>query len=891
MTISIDSSTLLGFYQARSGSIPTGGGASAAAPVKAPTPPWNAKSTAPAQSTLLQTVLAGNRFIDPTAAKLAMGGANAGDYRNLFSLYQGLSALQAVANAASSSKLSEAQLTQYLSRFKAGMKEIENFLVSDPFSAFTVAQGQVAKTMQTTVGVKREDDNFTTGTIFTGGLSDPVPSLQGDVKFAMSLTNPKGVAKTVDFDLDEMGDTPRTMSNVVMYMNGKLEEAGVRTRFQNVRIPAAPTTLKVGSSTVTLPAGQDSFALKIVGDSDEAPSFTAAATTPAVFVASTAGRTAAQATETLKADATVQFAKFDGAVQGDDPGVSKIFGRTLPASVSAVRSTVTGPDGSLYVLADINGTTSDGQPIKGATDVALLKYDSAGDLMFTRTLGAASNASGYAMGISDDGKSIAIAGTVTGVLDGVIGYASDSGTDTFTSVFTSSGDELWTARRTGSPGTQPAAVSFGADGSVYVVGKTGGVVQGATAIGGGDGWLQGFNAKGVSTYTTALGTEQSDKAVGVSADANGVVVASVENGHAVLRRYDYNEAGKLQPGVVRDLGDLQGGDIAGLSRAADGSLIIAGSTHNGALDAGAVTTAYSDGRTLFVAQVSADLNASADERLSYVDMGADANTAAMTVSGGQVYVTGQLDQGSGKTLGYAAAIDPLTGQVGWHDTLAGVDGLSAPSGIAVAATGASILDRLGLPTGTIQYAGSQSLVANTSLRAGDQFAVRVGAGSPVSVTLAADDTLATLALKLNRAMGFKGKAEVVTVKGYSQLKITPANARTTIQVEAGTAGRNGLMSLGLNEGLIMADPAKATAPKTYGLKLPSTLSIGSVTSAKQASVVLSSAMTALQIAYTDLAFPTKPSTGKGSSASSGPVPAYLTDKIANYQLALSRLGG
>ena len=909
MTItSIDASTLLGYYQARSGasgSSTTASTSSSTTAGKAPTPPWNSKSTAASQSALTQSVLAGSRFINPTAAKLDLTDGNSADYKNLFALYQGLSALQGVATAASATNLSDAELTQYQSRFKAGMTEVQSFLAAAPYKAFTVAQGQVAASTQTTVGVKREDDNFTTGALFTGTLSDPVPAFQGDATaFALKLAKPSGAATTVNFDFDEMGDTPRTMSNVVLYMNGKLQAAGVYTRFANVRIPATATTVTAGSSKITIPAGQDSFALKLVGVSTETPSFTAAATAPGVFVASTSGRTAAQATDALPAGATLQIGKFDGSqdVDTQDDGTTKIFGRTLPSTVTAVRSTVTGSDGSLYVLADVNGTTTDGQTLKGTSDVALIKYDSAGDIAFTRTLGAASAANGYAMGLSADGKSIAIAGTVTGTLDGAGGAATDTATDTFTSVFTSAGEESWTTRRTGSSGTQPTAVSFGADGSVYVVGKTGGATQGATALGGGDGYLQAFTAKGAPSYTTDIGTAQSDKSMGVSADATGVAVASVENGHAVLRRYDYGTDGVLAQGAVRDLGDLQGGDIAGLSRATDGSLVVAGSTHNGLLDAGVVTNAYDGGRELFVAKVSSDLAPASSDALSYVDMGADANTAAMTMSGGQVYLTGQLDEGGGKTLGYAAAIDPATGALGWHDTLKGGDGLSAPSAIAVASSGASILDKLGLPTGTISYTGSQSLVANTSLRAGDQFTVQAGTGAAAAVTIAADDTLTTLAAKINRALGFKGTAAVVTANGYDQLSITPLNSRTDITIAAGTAGKNALSSLGLNEGLLHAAPAAASstsssststttpAAKTYGLKLPTTLGIGSASAAKNTAVLISSAMTTLQIAYSDLAFPAQTATtAKGNT--SGTVPAYLTAQIASYQDALARLTG
>jgi hypothetical protein len=56
------------------------------------------------------------------------------------------------------------------------------------------------------------------------------------------------------------------------------------------------------------------------------------------------------------------------------PG-TKVFSDTLEGTVATVHKTMTGADGSLYVLADVDGATSS-QTIKGDQDVALLKYDS-----------------------------------------------------------------------------------------------------------------------------------------------------------------------------------------------------------------------------------------------------------------------------------------------------------------------------------------------------------------------------------------------------------------------------------------------------------------------------------------------------------------------------------
>ena len=55
------------------------------------------------------------------------------------------------------------------------------------------------------------------------------------------------------------------------------------------------------------------------------------------------------------------------------------------SEVQKARASAVAPDGSLYILTDVNAATG-GQAIKGSSDVALQKYDSAGNLIYTRTL-------------------------------------------------------------------------------------------------------------------------------------------------------------------------------------------------------------------------------------------------------------------------------------------------------------------------------------------------------------------------------------------------------------------------------------------------------------------------------------------------------------------------
>ncbi|MBE7217876.1 MAG: hypothetical protein INR64_05335, partial [Caulobacteraceae bacterium] len=594
-----------------------------------------------------------------------------------------------------------------------------------------------------------------------------------------------------------------------------------------------------------------------------------------------------------------------------DPGAApdasaRVFDRTLPAGLGTVRATATGPDGSVYLLADVNGPTPDGQALQGAQDVALVKYDSAGQLVFTRTLGAAQSASGYALAVSLDGGEVAIAGAVTGDLDP--GDAPAAGaTSSFVQVFDGAGQALWD-QRSPATGEQPKAISFAADGSLLVSGATHTDLQTPSAQGG---YVRSYAAVKQTAFDgTSLGYRVSTASAAAPAGpvagvlalpGGGSATAAVQNGHAILSLYAGPLAAGAQPTAVRDLGDLGGGALAGLALGADGSLVVAGTSGSGALQAGAVTTAYGGGQEAFVAKLSPDLQPSDADRTSYVALGGDTTATGVAVEGGRVYLAGQvagapaLGQTGPSHTGYALALDPDTGEVGWSQTLGGADGQVAPAGIAVAAGGVSALDALGLPSGPIDYTPSPLVTANTAARAGDSFTVRVGVGAPVKVTLAADDTLQTLAAKISRATGFAATATASAAVGgaRSQLTIAPATPSASLTLQAGPGGSDLLAALGLPEGVVQAaattrNTRNAVPATPYALGLSSSLSVATAAGAKAAAARLQAAMATVQKAYTDLVTPPASATAKAATSS---VSAYTQSRLADYQLALQRLTG
>ena len=898
----IDSSVLLDYYAAKFSGAAASAASTFGASAAAPTAPWTQAAEPQAVSALTQSVLNGGRFIDPSASKLdaPATAASSTDYRNLFALYQGLSALNGVAGQAAATGVSTTQAATYQKAYAAGLAEVQTFLAGKPFGALAFADGASTASQTASVGAPVEHDGYTGAVAVSGDPTQAVPGLAADAKFSLTVKKPAGAPMTVDFDLSQLNGQTPSLANVAAYMNGKLSAAGLATRVSVQKTAGTAQTIQAGGKTVSLgTTSPDQYALKIAGSSLESLSFSAPAATPAVYLAQTSGVTTGTAP-----DAVQQLLKLDPAQ--DAGAADRVFGQTLPAGLGAVRATATGPGGSVYVLADVTGATPDGQPIKGAGDLALVRYDSAGQLSYVRTLGAANSASGLALAVSADGSQVAVAGTVTGDLDRG-DASSSSATSGFVQVFSGSGDAFYDKRL--ADGTEPTALAFAGDGSLAVTGATHTDLDtpGAQGV-----FLQRLSATHATAfdgtdlgYTVAAtaaadpGPAGSGAPAGVVALPDGrIATAAVQNGQAVLRVYASPLTAGAQPTSTRDLGDLGGGSLAGLALAADGLLIVAGTSNSGALSAGTTTTGYGGGSEAFVAKVSASLAPSADDRLSYLSASGDATASAVTVSGGQVYVAGRVagaPDAPGDPASYRSfvtAVDPTTGEVSFSDTVQGADGQAAPTGLAVDASGVSALDALGLPRGAIAYTASQLVTSDTAARAGDSFSVRSGSGVAATVTLEAGDTLASLATKINRATGFAAAASFSSTTG--KLTIAPADAGASIILQAGPQGSDLLAALGLQAGVVQqASTARNTANSVpaspYALNLGVGGNVSTSAGAKRAQATLSGALATVQKAYQDLI--TKPANAASKAAASSPASAYVQGRIANYQLALERLTG
>jgi hypothetical protein len=952
MTITFNSSNsslLLGLFGAPTGSVdmttlavtaknPLDSAAVTAA-TQAPVPPapWTSQETPAQASTNVQSALAGHNVIgtDTTfsSATISTGNPTADaktsaynqDYQKLFNLYQGLSTLSDLATRAQAKNLTSVDQTQLQRAFATGLSQVSGFVDSAKFTNLRLALGTDKSSTSTTLKTPNPTNSSRYATQpLANTLTDDVPAFDGNVVFNIAV---KRINQTINvpIDLSNLGSQPRSLANVIGYINQQLAAAGVDTRFASNRFPGQPQTINVGGNAVTVGPAQDQFGFKVNVSVGETVSFSAPQTAGAIYMAQTVGDPNPDNDPTTNDGVTnVQLAKFQTDTTSVDtpPQVAgqgnfvdgRTFADNLDPNVVTVRSTQVGSDGAVYMLADVKGSV-DSQGINGSQDVALLKYDSAGNLIYTRTLGASSTATGLSLAVSANGQ-VAVAGSLTGDLVGATEGALNSGgsgsfaqnTDSFVTLYDNSGNEVWTERRGSRLNDEADQVAFSADGSsVYVAGRAQGQMPGATTpIGDYDGYIEGFTTDSSgnpkATFTQSFGTTGPDKPQGMVVNGNNLITASVENGHAVLRSFDVSSGAPVQT-ATRDLGDLQGGSIAGLSMA-NGQLVVAGTTSNGSLSAGTVTNAASGGSDAFVAQISADLSSQSSDAIAYYGGAGDDRATSLAVSGNQVFIAGVAGTDLpnqpvvGKQDGFLASIDVSSGQVTWSRRFTGKDGVDAPTAIAAAPTGASVLDRLGLPTGALTTTDSNQLVAQSSLRPGDQFTVTAGGGLTKTVTIDPGETFDTLVQKINRASGFEATASVVrNLDGTEQLKVVPAYGEVTVQIGPGPVGKDALPTLGLSEGTINLTqvvngkivPSDGGA-KIYGLGLSQNLNLNDPTQISHALAQVSAAMGQVRIAYNELKTAENPPPSNAGNPN-GTVPTYLTNQIANLQAGLARLTG
>jgi len=861
-------------------------------------PPWEA-TTAPSQQAQDAQVLSTTNFIDLSNVPALASNADAEveqDNQKLFSLYQAVNTLSNLAGMAQRDGMTAGQLVGLNTRFQQGLAQVQSFLKTETFNNFTLQAGQTSATATSTASVAFPPMAYTGGTISTDdGLSSAVPGVSAADSFDIQVTK-GGVATDVAIDLSQV-QGPLTLDNIVTYVNQQLSADGFSSRFKRVMTEGSiddPTTASYGIEIDPAPSEQISLS--------------SAAATPALYIAGTVGSSSGTTDDPTPDNQgrLIKLTNLDSSPQG-------VFNATTSpdTGTSTAQSTVVDSQGNVYVLGNATGSFG-GQLNQADQDVYLSKYDSAGNLQWTKLLGSTGTANGYSLALNPSGGVVVAGSTTADLTTDAIG---NGNTDSFVARYDSDGNQTWVKQIPTLNNNQAAAVSVDSSGNIYIGGQVTGVVgSGQTSSGKADAYLAKLDAKGNIVYEQQFGTSANDSVAATAVGSDGsLYVASVQNGHAIVSKYTNGDATSA-PTWTKDLGDLQNGGAIGGLAVSGNAIYLSGTSQNTGLTAGgeaSIAAASSGGMDAFVASLTDNGSSATANTVSYVGTSTTDKGGAVTVgSDGTVYLTGttqgtfagQSHAGTGTSNLFVAALTS-NGSISWTRQYGGADGQSTAAGIAIDAQGSSVLDALGLPRGQISLNQSVDLTSQTTLRAGDSFQIAiqgVGARTP-TVTIDSGETLQSLANKVNIALLNTGTASVTFQNGGEALQIK-MNAGYTAILQSGPADFDALARLGIAAGPITG-PAKAgttsstssssgsstgSTSQVFGLGFGGTMDISTATGAGAARAQLQNILSAIRNAYRSSNTPPS-ATSSTTTQSSGPAPAYLTAQVANYTLALNML--
>jgi hypothetical protein len=503
----------------------------------------------------------------------------------------------------------------------------------------------------------------------------------------------------------------------------------------------------------------------------------------------------------------------------------------------------------------------------------------------------------------------------------------DGNNDSFVASYDANGNQNWIQQIPTLATNQANAVSVDASGNIYIGGSVSGGVVGAgqTSQGGTDAYLAELNSSGAIVAENQFGTSGTDQVSATAVGSDGsLYVASVQNGDAVISKYA-SGAINSAPTWTQDLGPLQSGGAVGGLTVSGNQVYVSGTTSNANLTAGGkatVAAASSGGTDAFVFNLTDNGSTATANKVSYVGTSASDQGGAVTVgSDGTLYLAGTTTgtfAGQSRSVqnvdnAFVAALNP-NGTVRWTQQYGGASGQSTGASVAVDPNGASVLDALGLPSGTVNVNQSVELANQTTLRAGDSFQIKIEGVAPrtATITINPGETFDSLVTQINGELGGAGKASVNYTGDAQDLKIT-ANAGQSIDLISGPTDSDALARLGIAAGVISAPAAKsssttstststsstssstATNP-TYGLGLTGGLSsitgggldISTKTGADLARSQLLSVLSNIQNIYQKSNAPPASPTTPGNTT--GTVSAQTSAQLASYGTALSLLG-
>ncbi len=205
---------------------------------------------------------------------------------------------------------------------------------------------------------------------------------------------------------------------------------------------------------------------------------------------------------------------YDAFLTKYDSAGTPVWSRQIgSSSYDESNSVAVDASGNAYISGYTYGSL--GGPNAGDADAFLTKYDSAGNVLWSRQIGTSSADESYSVAVDASGNAY-----ISGSTYGSLGGPNAGSTDAFLTKYNSTGNVLW-SRQIGTPsGDISQSLVVDALGNTYISGSTGGSLGGPNA-GDSDAFLTKYNSAGNVLWSRQIGTSNSDYSSSVAVDASG----------------------------------------------------------------------------------------------------------------------------------------------------------------------------------------------------------------------------------------------------------------------------------------------------------------------------------------------------------------------------------
>ncbi|MDC0074449.1 SBBP repeat-containing protein [Alphaproteobacteria bacterium] len=761
------------------------------------------------------------------------------------------------------------------SQFKLMVTELREFIDTAQYDRLSLDLGILSDKIDSLVNIpqiERAPSFF--GSSIIEDRTAAISGLQTTDQFTIQSTDSTGTVRTVTITMSDISANVNdyTLDNISNHVNTELVDAGIATALNVQRY----SETRFG------------FKLDIGFDETVVLSTTNATESESVYVSGIRG------TGELGGG---YLSKIDNLSAGDP---NEVFFRQIDTLDAPDRAEAVAVDsnGDVYVVGSTQGDLGDQKVDPNGNDIFLQKYDAAGNLLFTRRLGAPVDGTAFAVSV-DSNDNIFVAGQVNGLLQAT-GHGGNY--DTFVTKFDKNGLEQFTRQLAPFADDGAFDMSLNSDGDIFLAGFTrSAIAPGKTHGGNSDAFITKLDNNGNLIYNRQLGgffaqndtpdnSEENFDAIAIAPDGS-VWVSGEEDESIFIAHYPDDENGSINKRTIGNAGEDK---ITDLAVDNDGNVYATGFSNVAFLAVGGLQ-AFRGDLDAFAFKLPIDGGFVYRTFLGTTDSDKGAGITVNPVTG-EAYVAGRTkgtldgETSSGKQDNFVIKLNADGTQAWRHQFGGGFD--SKARGIAFDNDGTNLLSRFGLPNGKVPPDSSDLVTAVTSARPGDYFYMSINDGPHEQIVVEDDDTFGFLAFKMRKAIGlgigFDGTATFIDDDISGRFLRVSAFNGNKVELIKGGEGVDALESIGLKEKVLFGenpdDGSKDFIQTAFGLGFIDEISISSKDKADEASTLIDFAKLQVKKAHRLLTKGPDPEFKPRGRASQ-----RTLDQIASLQTALDRL--